>query len=71
MREISFDANTKMLRGCSSLKKLSAITSTGVNPGCCCKTRIIYSCANQLGFYYQAEAIYDGPLAEFLERQFQ
>lgn len=35
------------------------------------KTRIIYSCANQLGFYYQAEAIYDGPLAEFLERQFQ
>ncbi len=34
------------------------------------KTRILYIVGNQLGYYYQAEAIYDGPLAEFLERQF-
>lgn len=35
------------------------------------KTIINYSVANQLGFYYQAEAEYDGPLDEFLSRQFE
>ena len=34
------------------------------------QTRIVYNVGNQLGFYYLAEAIYDGPLGEFLERQF-
>ena len=35
------------------------------------KTRITYNVGNQLGFYYLAEALYDGPLGEFLERQFE
>lgn len=35
------------------------------------QTRIVYNVGNQLGFYYLAEAIYDGPLSEFLERQFE
>ena len=35
------------------------------------KTRIVYNAGNQLGFYYLAEAVYDGPLSEFLERQFE
>ena len=35
------------------------------------QTRIVYNAGNQLGFYYLAEAIYDGPLGEFLERQFE
>lgn len=34
------------------------------------KTRIVYAVGNQLGFYYQAEAEYDGPMEEFLARQF-
>ena len=35
------------------------------------KTRIVYNAGNQLGFYYLAEAEYDGPMAEFLQRQFE
>lgn len=34
------------------------------------KTRITYNVGNQLGFYYLAEAEYDGPLGELLERYF-
>ena len=34
------------------------------------KTIINYSVGNQLGFYYQALAEYNGPLAEFLSRYF-
>lgn len=35
------------------------------------KTLITYNVGNQLGFYYLAEAEYDGPLGELLERYFQ
>ena len=35
------------------------------------KTLIVYNVGNQLGFYYLAEAEYDGPLGELLERYFQ
>lgn len=35
------------------------------------KTLIAYNVGNQLGFYYLAEAEYDGPLGELLERYFQ
>jgi len=34
------------------------------------KTLITYNVGNQLGFYYLAEAEYDGPLGELLERYF-
>ena len=34
------------------------------------KTLITYNVGNQLGFYYLAEAQYDGPLGELLERYF-
>lgn len=34
------------------------------------KTYINYAVSNQLGSYYMADAIYDGPMAELLERYF-
>ena len=34
------------------------------------KTRMVYVVGNQLGFYYQAEAEYDGTVAGFLAHQF-
>lgn len=35
------------------------------------KTIITYNAGNQLGFYYLAEAEYDGPIEEFLEAFFR
>jgi hypothetical protein len=35
------------------------------------KTIITYNVGNQLGFYYMAEAEYDGSLADFLESFFE
>ena len=34
------------------------------------KTILVYNVGNQLGFYYLAEAEYDGPMGELLERYF-
>ena len=34
------------------------------------KTVFVYGVGNQLGFYYQASAEYDGSMAEFLKRYF-
>ena len=35
------------------------------------KTIITYNVGNQLGFYYLAEAEYDGPIDEFFEAYFR
>ena len=35
------------------------------------KTYINYACGNQLGFYYMAEAEYDGSVADFLKSYFE
>ncbi|MBR5519087.1 MAG: hypothetical protein IKU55_00060, partial [Clostridia bacterium] len=35
------------------------------------KTLITYNLGNQLGFYYMAEAEFDGSLADFLEQNFR
>jgi hypothetical protein len=35
------------------------------------KTLIVYNVGNQLGFYYLAEAEYNGSVADFLEAYFR